>query len=337
MLNNSSVLLDSEDLYSNSRINVWNNCPMQEKYIYVDRKVTGTNPAMMLGTFIHEDLEMIYEYCRVFYDGYVQPLPGEVLMAICVPLADEADGLEQALRYQAGMLALRYHNEYMPMVDKNMQVLGVEEKIVLPITTPKGRTVKFVQYVDLIYMNTLLKEVWSADHKSSGQLWTLDQVRHDAQQATYLANLRHLGYPVVGVVINNILTTKSALKKPTLEVFNRLTDRPNDARIQNVLLNLGKTIDRMIDGREDPHMNYTRSCAKCPFDGVCTNKMDGRHLQALRLLKSMPPKPDSYAMRVRDRADFIEKVKTRQSKLHFRAPVSINDDYDFVDSDELEI
>lgn len=344
-MNTSNVLLDTEDLYSNSRINVWNTCPMQERYIYVDRKVAGTNPSMMLGTFIHENLEMIYEYCRVFYDGHVQPLPSEVLMAICIPAPDEADGLEQTLRYQSGMLSLRYHNEYMPQVDKNMRILAVEEKIVLPISTPKGRTVQFVQYVDLVYMNTMLQEVWSTDHKSSGTFWTREQVEHDAQQATYFANLRHLGYPVTGVVVNNILTTKAAAKKPTHEIFQRISVRPSAERVARVLENLGKTVDRMIDSREDPHMNYGKNCVKsrngfggCSFDAVCTAKMDGRPRDAQVLLKSLPAKPDSHAMRVRDRADFIEKVRSRKEKLNFRAKSVIEDDYDFVDADDpLEI
>jgi hypothetical protein len=187
----------------------------------------------------------------------------------------------------------------------------------------------------------LLNEVWSLDHKSGGQFWTKEQVEHDAQQATYMANLRHLGYPITGVVVNNILTTRGAIKKATSEIFHRVSVRPSQERIDMVLLNLGKTIDRMIDGRDDPHMNYTRSCAKskngyggCPFDAVCTAKMNGRPHDAEVMLSAMPPKPDSHAMRVRDRADFIERVKQRQGKLFWRKPNAIEDDYDFVDADD---
>lgn len=328
-----NLSLKHPDLYSNSRRDVWFRCEQLHDYVYQFKKRGSESRQMLLGTYIHELLEKIYQYLIDFNDGAWMDIPYKDLVGICTPLPIEDEFI---LRAKAAVVVMDYWKRYAPRADKEIRILAVEEKIITPLTTPKGRNIEFVQYIDLVYMSEITGELWIMDHKS-GKLWTTEEANRQGQQAIYLANLRSLGRPVVGAVINNISSSTPKVRRPAHELFQRLTIKKSDVEIESIMANLLQVIDRMIDHKDDPVMNLSTACVYCAYDPVCQLRLKGREDLAVRTLKSMPDKTDSQVLREQERIATMERLKVRTGA-SIRQPVELgfSADFDIEDDDEAD-
>lgn len=297
-------------VFSNSRLNVWHSCQTLHDYVYKHGKLAGENKNMRKGVYIHEMLEMGYEYLLRFNEGMFRQLPDDVLNLICVPNYDE-DDLE--LRIEAGRIVRDYFNLFAPYNDLRIQVLAVEEKIQVPLTTPKGRQVAIIMYIDLIYRSIDDGRLYIMDHKS-GKMLTKDEISFMAQQHLYVTMMRTHGYPVTDSVINNLYGTYPKIAKGIYDRFKRFPVGIDEVKGQAAYRNTGRIIDEIIDHQEQPkstYMQMDQGCAYCAFRMVCDLRIRGKLAEAREVLTSYRDKEDSVELRKRDRTVLVERIRNR--------------------------
>lgn len=255
--------LDPHIVFSPSQLNTWDECKKKGYYVYRKNfRPETTERYLRLGTIIHWMLQRMYEGWPV------------------TKILDEADNEfptfeDNALVFKASGLMYRYQEHWRYGKD-DFTILGVEQYMLVPYTTPAGRQVYLNGYVDLIYEKA--GRLGVIDHKSGAKFWTLDQVFFDRQLMIYAFMLYLLGFQPHEVAINNVKTSvlgEGVEKKLSSELFNRVTV-PLDIRFLLGYMNeVGNTIDNILSLEKYDMSLSKENCAGCIFRHACTMYLEG--------------------------------------------------------------
>lgn len=187
---------------SNSKARTWRRCPKKYEYKYVHKlKPRAKGIPLEKGSWCHELLEAWYNgedwrkahkrKKKEFYSLF------EEEQAMLGDLPEECERLMRSyLR--------RYEEEdgYLKIIDTELNEY---------ITLPNGLRVQVI--IDLVYEDSM--GLWAMDHKFRGRFEDSDNMRLDPQLTVYHWAAELLGYPLVGVVYNEILTKPPTIPKLT--------------------------------------------------------------------------------------------------------------------------
>lgn len=296
---------------SNTKLGVFKDCKRKFKYIYIDNKRLKENRPMMLGSIFHNVAEYLYQWLIDNNDGFWRPFPDNVLTNAIVPSPEElADADDPSILTDAMTVAHRYVTQGMPVLDKYIQVLAVEESFYEPIKTKNGITYDLEIHIDLVYIDTTTGSIWIMDHKT-GRLWTLDEAKWDFQLAIYLMLIRKLRYPVQGYIINSINSTVYKTPQHFNKLFRRVPVEKTLVESKNLLKQLNRTVEEIA--REEVYpMSPGRQCVYCPFREVCKTELKGYREEAQIILEEeFENREDSSARRVQTKHEFQQRIAIR--------------------------
>ena len=255
--------LNNHLVFSPSQLDKWDKCKKLGYYIYrKNYRAEETERHLRLGTIIHWMLQRMYQ--------------GWDINRILAAADEEFPTFEDnVLIFKSSGLLYRYQ-EYWRYGRDDFTILGVEQYLLVPYTTPAGRQVYLNGYVDLIYEKG--GRLGVIDHKSGNRFWTVDQVFFDRQLIIYAYMLHQLGFSPHEVAINNVKTStlgESIEKKLSTDLFNRITV-PLDTRFLHGYMNeVGKTIDNILSLEEFDMSLSKENCASCVFHHACTMSLEG--------------------------------------------------------------
>lgn len=187
---------------SNSKARTWRRCPKKYEYKYVEKlKPRAKGIPLEKGSWCHALLEAYYngddwrKAHRQQKKGFKKLFEEE--RALLGDLPEECERLMRSyLR--------RYEEE-----DGHFKIVDTELNEY--ITLPNGLRVQVI--IDLVYEDSM--GLWAMDHKFRGRFEDVDNMRLDPQLTVYHWAAELLGYPLVGVVYNEVLTKPPTLPKLT--------------------------------------------------------------------------------------------------------------------------
>jgi hypothetical protein len=187
---------------SNSKAKTWRRCPKAYEYKYVHklRRKTKSIP-LEKGSWCHELLEAYYkgENWRKVHKRKVKEFK---------KLFEAERELLGDLPAECERLMLSYLRQY-EHEDRNFRVIDTELNEY--VTLPNGLRVQVI--IDLVYEDSM--GLWAMDHKFRGRFEDSENMRLDPQLTVYHWAAELLGYPLVGVVYNEVLTKPPTLPKLT--------------------------------------------------------------------------------------------------------------------------
>lgn len=254
--------IDSNIKFSPSGLNTWDECPKKGYYVYHRGFRRESNETYLrLGTIIHRMLALHYMGIpSMEFVGLEEEFPSYQ---------------EQQLMMESLGLIYRYEQFYGPR-EQDWNVLAVEQYMIVPYTTPKGRTVYLNGFIDLIIESP--QGLIVIDHKSGGRFWTADEVYFDRQLMIYAYMLHSIGYTPKILLINNISTVPSVVKnvarQPVEKLFSRVPTPISPQRIEGYMAKVGQNIDRILD--TDSYSYATsKQCSRCFFKEACSMEFEG--------------------------------------------------------------
>lgn len=254
--------IDPSLKFSPSGLNVWDECPKKGYYTYHRGfRKEAQESYLRLGTIIHRMLALHYmEIPSMEFVGLEEEFPTYQ---------------EQQLMMESLGLIYRYETFYGPR-EKDWNVLAVEQYMIVPYETPKGRTVYLNGFIDLILETH--QGLMVVDHKSGGKFWTADEVYFDRQLMIYAYMLHSIGHTPSTILINNINTTPSVVrnvaKQPVEKLFSRVPVPIKPQRIEGYMAKVGQNIDRILDTTSFSY-STSKNCSKCYFKEACSMEFDG--------------------------------------------------------------
>lgn len=190
---------------------------------------------------------------------------------------------------------LHYVERRSPEIDEGIEVLGVEEKIKVPVELPSGRLVFLGGYIDLYYRRRV-EGSWQyriRDHKtdtngqqkstfSFGGVALSDQLLHYA-----IAKFVETGIPHI-VEISWVNTKDYKNKRPSYEESFALFDEYHtEVTLKNALDTALQVIDAMLDSKPLPHYDLA-TCKQCPFRDPCIGERRGIPSDRILAFKYVP-------------------------------------------------
>ncbi len=289
-------------IYSHSRLEAFENCPLMYKFQYIDRirsKREGIEGFM--GSRVHETLEKLYTDLK-----YCKPDSEEELVAFynsgwdrnwhdCVFVVKEEYCAEN-YREMGERCVREYYRHYHPFDDG--RTLWLEQKVVIPLD-PEGRY-RMTGVVDrLVEKEPGVYEIH--DYKGSGTLpdqWKLD---NDRQLALY-----HLGVEQalpdvreVSLVWHYLVFDKEMRSRRTPEQLEQLKDK---------VISLIQT----IEASESFEPRAGILCEWCDFPELCPHR---KHLFAVEQLPPPEFKADDGVQLVDRYAALKEKKAKVEAEL----------------------
>lgn len=258
--------------FSHSQLNAWTRCRFAWNLSYRGEwvKKGPKSAGLRKGSDAHTFLDAFYEATRKNEPYDIKQHLQELIVGV-----DDY----QALEYLENMCWLvgRYIEDIASK--DNWEIVASELYFCEVFTTPKGRQYKLEGYIDLVVR--INGKLWVIDHKTHGgtqYVWTPEQVQIDSQLATYVVAMRKMGYPVHGVLINQLNTypyKKRAEVTPD-KLFTREPSYRTDVELDAMLDNLGRIVDDIFKNEGDIYRNFTRDCSKfCQFHEPCLLDMKG--------------------------------------------------------------
>lgn len=196
---------------SNSKSKTWRRCPKQYEYKYVEKLRRRTkNIPLEKGTWMHELLQ-------AFYDGKDWRKQHKANKKKFMKLFEAERELLGDLPAECERLMLSYLRQY---EDEDGHLRIIDTELNEYVTLPNGLRVQVV--IDLVYEDHM--GLWAMDHKFRGRFESTDNMRLDPQLTVYHWAAELLGYPLVGVVYNEVLTKPPTLPKltPTGQLERRI-------------------------------------------------------------------------------------------------------------------
>lgn len=263
---------------SPSQLYMWKQCPHSWKLAYVDslRKKNNRKRFFDLGNYYHELLHVYYQALQA---GNHEPGSDFLISYMDNRVKRDLQKVEEdniGVIHTASSMLVPYIASWSPMIDKGITVVGVEQNLQIPVTTPNGNTVTLNCITDLIYKDAAGR-LHIRDHKTGqANSWNQYMIPLENQllfnsAAYYLLT----GELVLDVEISWINSYEYKSKKPSLtERFQIFKHTHNEAAIEFYLKELYKVIDRMV-GDNDPVRHYSKDCGKCQYNPICTQELRG--------------------------------------------------------------
>lgn len=268
---------------SHSQAATYNNCNYKWYLSYVEGWRTKT-----LAGPPHTGI-LIHELLQVFYDNFNKLGAVESYALVKLKALEQVQALieEDANLLPRASVALKitekYIRQFSPYEDKNWNVLATEYHFEAPIVTPNGREITIEGYIDVLV--SINGKLWIVDHKSVvSRFWDEVQIQLDSQFTTYAACMNILGYPVQGIIVNQVNTYqyKDYEKEPVEKFFRRVRTLRSQTEQQNTLREVAFVIDDIVDHleRDRPFKkSLTKDCKNCNFAEVCMYTLKGLDVQ----------------------------------------------------------
>jgi hypothetical protein len=198
---------------SNSKGKTYRRCPKKYDYKYVQglRSKRRSIP-MEKGSWCHELLE-------VFYNGGDWRKAHKKKCKQFKRLFEEERAMLGDLPTECARIMEAYFRQY-EEEDLNLRIVDTELNEY--ITLPNGLRVQVV--IDLVYEDQM--GLWAMDHKFRGRFEDPMNMRLDPQLTIYDWAAELLGYPLVGVVYNEVLTKPPTIPRLTAKT-GKLEKRSN--------------------------------------------------------------------------------------------------------------
>jgi ATP-dependent helicase/DNAse subunit B len=149
-----------------------------------------------------------------------------------------------------------------------MKVLGVEQELAVPITTPSGRNFQLFGFIDLVYRDSSGR-LRIRDHKTGQKAWTKAEANISNQLLFYSAATWKSSREVPMSEISFMNVKEYVRKAPSFdETFAFPTVTYTEKELSNYLRTTLQLIDQMLVSEPIPH--YGRHCQWCPFLAPCT-------------------------------------------------------------------
>ena len=284
---------------SHSQMAVFNQCNYKWQLMYKDRwKSIELAQAPHQGILGHELLEIYYNHLNTLGSKKAYEL---VKLHAQVQFTELMTKDEKFI--QRGATALRvvdkYVKEFSPYEDKNWNVLKTEYKFEVPIITPTGKEVVIEGYIDALV--SIKNKLWIVDHKFvMSNFWDEVAVNIDSQFTTYAACMNLLGYPVQGIIVNqlNMYQYKNYDKEPPEKFFRRVKTNRSMIEQQNTLREIAYLVDDMFDRQERDlpmRKSLTKDCKNCSFVDVCLFHLKGIDPEPFLLQTHAKRGPSQYS------------------------------------------
>lgn len=193
---------------------------------------------------------------------------------------------EEYPRYEAQLLltvALIYMQRYVKVYADDplkYNFVAVEQRFIIPYTTPRGHQVYLDGRFDAIVENLSeggRLEIWD-DKTDSRNVWSSDVVALDRQLNGYAVMASLLDYDPTRIVVNQIKTSykspESVAKQPKENLFARHSAPVTPKTVAAWTLAIGKRIDQILEA-EYVHKNLGAHCMYCPFRQACQMELNG--------------------------------------------------------------
>ena len=250
---------------SYNQAGAWSRCQYKWKLSYIDKWVPkGKSPGLALGGMVDEMLNLHYsggswleimELAKTFFD---RPGADVTLISRAIALMD------------------KYVHDWARVKDTKWKILEVQKYIDVPFETPEGNVFMLEGYLDLLI--EINSKIWLVETKTygGGQWgWSDKELQMEAQSPTYIAGLRKMGIDVYGVIYNLMNTYDYKNPAETEKYFQREKIYKTPAEIDNIVLQLGATVDEIINHKGLYRKNMTRDCKFCPFQEPCLYDIKG--------------------------------------------------------------
>lgn len=269
---------------SYSQLKVWQDCEVRWEYNYVHEIRPKTKEKYYAkGTLLHDLMSVYYQLIK----GGLRPGSQESLKMlqefVATDLKIDLTAMDKMEIYRDVIQSVfRYVRDFSPSVDMGLRILGVEEEVYLPMTSPEGREFFFVFIADLV-LQMQRGSIWILDHKSTGNpasMWTQKMAMMDGQTVSYLGAMKKMGYEAEGIIINAILTYpyKDFNAQPLDKLYRRIAVPRNDTEMAWALFNYGRAVDEQqnkLASGKPLVFKADKDCVRCPFQSVCLLRMKG--------------------------------------------------------------
>jgi len=169
-----------------------------------------------------------------------------------------------------------YVETWSPILDKGIEVLGVEQNLQVPVTLPSGTEVMLNCITDLIY--TIHKSSLTIrDHKTGkAGSWSQTMIPLENQLLFNAAAYFLLtGEKPLRTEISWINSYVYKQKQPTIaERFQNYPHVHNEHGLAFYTEELFHFIDKMVND-ERPVKNYSKDCGRCQFQPICSMELRG--------------------------------------------------------------
>lgn len=277
-----SLLTNSPDellKISPSRIKVYQVCPKQHYYKYILNVDTPSVETKRYdkGNYTHELLHVYYRYIK-------EGVPIGSTTAWKLMQARIQGDLERNFtpdRLQFFNTILLQIEEYVlrrsPEIDKEMEILGVEEEINVPVELPSGRIILLHGYIDLRYMRNGIMRI--RDHKTDASNSHPDRSVFAYGGVDLSNQLLHYGsafYVSTGQVprVEISLIKTNDVKRARKDGFGLYSAVHTEEEYKIYLEQTCKLIDQMLHSEALPHYDET-VCKYCPFKTPCIGERVG--------------------------------------------------------------
>lgn len=265
--------LDSIDdtlRFSPNKLNTYDFCPQKAHYRYVENIIgpeEKPSEALLRGLIIHKYLEYWVRDNQppsVSFERVQKDFP-------------TYEG--QLITYAVLTLMMRYCAVY-KNDPQRYKVLAVEQELLVPFDTPKGRRVYLHGILDLVVEEIATGKLGLWDNKSdSRNKWSKEVVSFDRQLNQYAVMLMLMDYDPTYITVNTIYTgytkPESIATAPIEKLFNRHTIQVTEQRLKQWAKAIGMRIDQILDA-EYVHMRLGDHCIWCPYRTACNMVLDGQ-------------------------------------------------------------
>lgn len=253
-----------------SEIDAYRQCPHKHLLNYKERWTAPTNSAALTrGSAWHQVLEAHY--------GSLMEQPNNIVAA-----KDAAYTILEGIRYSAvsgddtpDLIEWMYqgHLDHYG-IDDHWKIVGVEQKINVPLLTAAGRKSRFIlkMQIDLIVEDRTIKnKLFLIDHKTGSALPTEKKLELADQFSTYMWGMRQLGHPIFGAIWNGAITRKNKGEQPLDKRFLRTTTVRTDRELTTIAQELHATARAMYspDNVGERHPDPDTCRWKCPYTEAC--------------------------------------------------------------------
>jgi len=266
-------------MVSHSQLGVWNRCSYKWHLGYQEGWSNKDQPIyFQRGGLIHEALAEYYERIRngslaLGDDSFLRSISQRWIGEESVPVEIVNDVMQ---------IVGRYVRDYSPFEDKDLEILEVEERFIMDLTTPLGRPYKLQGIIDLVVRVRSTGKIIIVDHKSSGNasFRSDEALAMDTQLPSYVHLLRDQGMDVFGMAYNflNTYNYKDRRNTPVDKLFKRIASYRTEGELDVILHETGKAVDEMYDRRNNPRRSFAYDCDRCNMQELCLLSMRGINL-----------------------------------------------------------
>lgn len=262
---------------SPSQMYAWKQCPRSWYFSYVLKIKKKQQKARFfeLGTYFHELMHVYYQAVQEGHkpgsDFLVSYIESRIRRDMGTITEDNVGIIAQVSK-----MVMQYVASYSPTIDRDIAVVGVELVSQVPQKTPGGNDVILNCITDLLYRRKTGKLV-VRDHKTGqGGSWKQEMLPLENQLLFNAAAIwQATGEMPTEVEISFANSYNYKTKSPTVsERFQKFSHVHNEHAIEFYLKDVLRLMDRMIE-EENPVHFYSKDCAKCPYNAICSQELRG--------------------------------------------------------------